>query len=131
MTERNHEISNERAGAQEPWSAVEGARAATQSVTKQASGRGAVSFDASPDARREQIAAEARNAIFWDLAVPRNRVSVHCDHGWVTLTGAVDRAYQRSAAEADVLRVAGVRGVTNAIIVAEQKADLASAIDAA
>ena len=35
----------------------------------------------------------------------------------MTLTGEVERAYQRSAAEADVLRVDGVRGVTNAITV--------------
>jgi osmotically-inducible protein OsmY len=131
MTERSREISGESAGAVEPWSAVEGARAATRSATHQGASRGAISFDASLDAQREQIAAEARNAIFWDLAVPRNRVSVHCDHGWVTLTGAVERAYQRSAAEADVLRVAGVRGVTNAIIVAAQAADFAPAIDAA
>jgi osmotically-inducible protein OsmY len=36
----------------------------------------------------------------------------------VTLTGEVERAYQRNSAEADVLRVRGVVGVTNAITVA-------------
>jgi osmotically-inducible protein OsmY len=130
MTERNRDIFSENAGAQEPWSVVEGARAATQHLTKQtdALGRGAADLGASPDARGEQMAAEARNAIFWDLAVPRNRISVHCDHGWLTLTGAVDRAYQRSAAEADVVRVAGVRGVTNAIIVRAQDETPASPI---
>ena len=55
------------------------------------------------------------NALHWDFAVPRHRVVAHCDRGWVTLTGEVERAYQRSAAEADVRRVEGVRGVTNAI----------------
>ena len=81
------------------------------------------SFDSGPDARRERIAAEARNAIFWDLTVPRDRVSVRCDQGWVTLTGSVERAYQRSAAEADVRRVPGVVGVTNAITVTEKASD--------
>jgi len=55
--------------------------------------------------------------------VPRHRVVAHCDGGWVTLTGEVERAYQRSAAEADVLRVEGVRGVTNAITLCAAGAD--------
>jgi osmotically-inducible protein OsmY len=139
MTERIPETVVEGAGAQEPWSAVEGARAAAQRLTKQAGAlvRGMANLVASPDARSEQICAAARNAIFWDLAVPRNRVSVHCDQDWLTLTGAVDRAYQRSAAEADALRTPGVRGVTNAIIVraqdtgSAQDASSAPAIDAA
>ena len=48
---------------------------------------------------------------------PAIALVARCDDGWVTLTGEVERAYQRSAAEADVLRVRGVRGVTNAITV--------------
>jgi osmotically-inducible protein OsmY len=131
MTERSREIFDESAGALEPWSAVVGAGAAKQFTAKQPAGRDSPDFEVSPDPRREQIAAEARNAIFWDLAVPRNRVRVHCEHGWLTLTGVVERSYQRSAAEADVLRVPGVRGVTNAIIVATQEAGPAPANGAA
>jgi len=63
------------------------------------------------------VADAVANALHWDFALPRHRVVAHCDRGWVTLTGEVERAYQRSAAEADVLRVDGVRGVTNAITV--------------
>jgi osmotically-inducible protein OsmY len=62
-----------------------------------------------------RVAEAVANALHWDFAVPRHRVFAHCDGGWVTLTGEVERAYQRSAAEADVRRVEGVRGVTNAI----------------
>jgi osmotically-inducible protein OsmY len=61
------------------------------------------------------VADAVANALHWDLALPRHRVVAHCEDGWVTLTGEVERAYQRSAAEADALRVEGVRGVTNAI----------------
>jgi osmotically-inducible protein OsmY len=136
MTERSREIIVESPGALEPWSAVATRYTATRYTAtrytaKQAAGRGATEFEVSPDSRREQIAGEARNAIFWDLAVPRNRVSVHCDYGWLTLTGVVERAYQRSAAEADVLRVPGVRGVTNAIIVRAQDETPTSPIAAA
>ena len=71
------------------------------------------------DDRRGDVAvADAvANALHWDLALPRDRIVAHCDGGWVTLSGEVERAYQRSAAEADALRVDGVRGVTNAITV--------------
>ncbi len=69
------------------------------------------------EADDHQVADAVANALHWDFALPRYRVVAHCDGGWVTLTGEVERAYQRSAAEADVLHVEGVRGVTNAITV--------------
>jgi osmotically-inducible protein OsmY len=69
------------------------------------------------DDRVDAVADAVANALYWDLALPRDRVICRCSDGWVTLTGKVERAYQRSSAEADVLRVRGVRGVTNAITV--------------
>ena len=65
----------------------------------------------------DAVADAVANALHWDFALPRYRVVARCEGGWVTLTGEVQRAYQRSAAEADALRVEGVRGVTNAITV--------------
>ena len=65
----------------------------------------------------DAVADAVANALYWDFALPRHRVVASCDGDWVTLSGTVERAYQRSSAEADVLRVAGVRGVTNAITV--------------
>jgi osmotically-inducible protein OsmY len=65
----------------------------------------------------DAVADAVANSLYWDLALPRNRIVARCDGGWVTLSGRVERAYQRSSAEADVLRVDGVRGVTNAITV--------------
>jgi osmotically-inducible protein OsmY len=63
----------------------------------------------------EEVAASVLNALYWDLAVPPDRVSAKCEKGWVTLTGEVDRAYQKSSAEADVRKIRGVVGVTNEI----------------
>ena len=58
------------------------------------------------------------NALFWDLAVPRHRVTADVvEGGWVILKGVVERAYQESCAEADVRRVKGVLGVRNEIAV--------------
>ena len=69
------------------------------------------------EAEDHHVADAVANALHWDFALPRHRVVAQCEGGWVTLSGEVERAYQRSAAEADVLRVEGVRGVTNAITV--------------
>jgi hypothetical protein len=55
------------------------------------------------------------NALYWDLAVPSDYLSVTLERGWVTISGAVAYSYQKSCAEADVRRVSGIRGVTNAI----------------
>jgi osmotically-inducible protein OsmY len=54
-------------------------------------------------------------ALHWDLAVPRDRVQVTVKGGWVTLTGRVMRAYEKSRAEADAQMVPGVAGVTNGL----------------
>jgi osmotically-inducible protein OsmY len=63
------------------------------------------------------LRAEVANALYWDLAIPRDRVTAEVDHGLVTLQGVVGRAYQRSCAEAIVRRVPGVIGVRNEIAV--------------
>ena len=57
------------------------------------------------------------NALHWDLAVPRDRLLVKVEIGWVTLSGDVDREYSKTSAEAHARAVAGVTGVTNAISV--------------
>jgi len=63
----------------------------------------------------EHVADDVLNALYWDLAVPRDRVLAKCENGWVTLTGEVERPYQKSCAEADVRHTRGVVGVTNEI----------------
>jgi osmotically-inducible protein OsmY len=61
----------------------------------------------------ERIKLAVMTALHWDLAVPRDRVQVSVDGGWVTLTGRVVRAYEKARAEADARMIAGVVGVTN------------------
>lgn len=63
------------------------------------------------------LEAELANALHWELAIPRHKVTAKVDHGLVTLHGVVERAYQKSSAEAAVRRVAGVIGVRNEISV--------------
>jgi osmotically-inducible protein OsmY len=61
------------------------------------------------------------NALHWDLAVPRDRLNVDVQNGWVTVSGTVDLPYQRTCAESDVRNVPGVVGVTNLIRLADNQ----------
>lgn len=63
----------------------------------------------------EDVTMRVMNALHWDLAVPRHRVAVSVEDGWVTMSGSVDLPYQRQCAEFDVRNVPGVVGVTNQI----------------
>jgi osmotically-inducible protein OsmY len=67
----------------------------------------------------EDMRARVLNALYWDLAVPRDRLNVDVEDGWVTVSGLVGRPYQRSCAECDAKSVPGVVGVTNRIRLAE------------
>ncbi len=63
------------------------------------------------------IAAAAVHALEWDSSVPAGKVQVTVSKGWITLRGEVEWQYQRQAAESLVRRLAGVKGVTNLIVV--------------
>jgi osmotically-inducible protein OsmY len=67
----------------------------------------------------EDVRMRVLNALHWDLAVPRDRLNVAVENGWVTVSGLVDLPYQRSCAESDAKSVPGVVGVTNRIRLAE------------
>lgn len=64
-----------------------------------------------------EIASVAASALRWSALLPPDRIRVEVEKGWVTLTGDVDWAYQRSTAEKCVRGLMGVRGLSNNIIV--------------
>jgi osmotically-inducible protein OsmY len=74
----------------------------------------------------EDVHTRVLNALHWDLAVPRHRVTVEVQDGWVTMSGSVDLPYQRACAEADAKNVPGVVGVINRIRLALDRAEAAS-----
>ncbi len=67
----------------------------------------------------EDVRMRVLNALHWDLAIPRDRLNVDVENGWVTVSGLVDLPYQRSCAESDAKGVPGVVGVTNRIRLAD------------
>ena len=75
----------------------------------------------------DDVQREVLNALHWDLAVPPHRVKVEVVNGWVTMSGTVDRPYQRACAESDARRVSGVVGVNNQIELAPAQTDQGAA----
>ena len=63
------------------------------------------------------LAKAALGALNWEAAIPADRLDVTVSHGWVTLKGEVDYAFQKRDAERAVQRLSGVKGVTNLIVV--------------
>ena len=62
-----------------------------------------------------EVLGRVLNALYWDLAVPSDYLSVKVEKGWVTISGKVAYSYQKGCAEADVRRVSGVSGLSNHI----------------
>jgi len=65
----------------------------------------------------EDIARSATNVLEWNFWVPRDRVKVMVQDGWITLSGEVDFWYQKERAEDAVRHMIGVSGVTNRITI--------------
>jgi osmotically-inducible protein OsmY len=61
------------------------------------------------------IAWAAANVLGWNTLVPEKRIRIGVSGGWVTLEGAVDWNFQRTAAEDAVANLAGVIGIMNLI----------------
>ncbi|WP_300392785.1 BON domain-containing protein [Henriciella sp.] len=63
----------------------------------------------------DQIAKRAADVIDWDVTIPRGKVTIKVQNGYVTLSGEVDWQYQRRHAEEAVRTLTGVRGINNTI----------------
>jgi osmotically-inducible protein OsmY len=62
-----------------------------------------------------EIAARIADMFDWNVSIPKGKVDVKVEHGWVTLNGAVGYHYNREAARDLASRINGVKGVTNLI----------------
>lgn len=73
------------------------------------------------------IAQAACNALQWTALQPAGAVQVLVEDGWITLSGQVDRLFQRQATTDCIRHLMGVRGVINHVTL---KADAALAAEA-
>jgi len=73
----------------------------------------------------------APRILHWDTQVPADAIAITVQDGWVTLSGTVEWQFQSTAAESDIYKLSGVRGVNNHIRVQPrvQAADLQSRIE--
>ena len=63
------------------------------------------------------IAHSVQNVLLWTTLLSKDSINVMVEGGWVTLSGEVEHAYQRTAAVAAVRYLFGVNGVSNQISV--------------
>lgn len=63
----------------------------------------------------DQIARRALDIIAWDSTIPKDKVQVKVEGGFVTLSGEVDWHYQRSDAEYAVRKLEGIKSISNEI----------------
>ncbi len=62
-----------------------------------------------------EIAKRIADMFDWSVNVPKDKISVKVEHGWVTLSGQVGYHYHRESARNLVSRINGVKGVSNLI----------------
>ena len=73
--------------------------------------------------RKDTDIAEAIQSAFrWSVLVPKDKIKVKVENGWVTLEGDVEWEYQKNAARKAVEKLEGVAGVTNNIRVTPKAA---------
>jgi osmotically-inducible protein OsmY len=79
------------------------------------------------------VATACVNALGAHASVPKDRIKIVVNDGWVRLEGKVDWQYQKTAAEGAVRYLIGVRGVTDLIEVKPRisAADVKNMIEAA
>ena len=74
------------------------------------------------------IAKAVATALEGNTLIPRDRIRVTVEDGWVTLEGEVDWQFQRREAEDAIRGLAGLRGVTNLIVLKPRPAPSAPEI---
>lgn len=79
------------------------------------------------------LTAAVSQALDWSAAIPKNRIKISVLNGWVTMSGEVDRDYQRCTAIAAIRHLAGVAGINDDIAVRphNQASDVETKIEAA
>ena len=102
----------ERLAAEKAVKRVKGVRAIAEEIE--------VRFAGDKKTSDDQIARRALDVIAWDSTIPKDKIQIKVQNGFVTLAGEVDWFYQRDDAEAAVRKLTGVKGLSNEIKVKPQ-----------
>jgi osmotically-inducible protein OsmY len=82
-----------------------------------------VKFPSSWTKTNTEIANEVLSALKSNWSVPKDKVKVKVEDGWVTLEGELPWNYQKEAAKSAVNYLTGVKGVTNNIKIKSESHD--------
>jgi osmotically-inducible protein OsmY len=99
----------EKHAAEQAARRVKGVRAIAQEI--------AVTLHPSDTRPDEEIAANGREMLKWNVNVPEDRIALAVERGHVKMTGEVDWQYQKDTAESNVRVIRGVRSIDNLIAV--------------
>ncbi|WP_026993812.1 BON domain-containing protein [Flectobacillus major] len=94
---------------------VTGVRAIVENIT--------IKFDTTGQKDDADIAKDVVNALGWSWAVPKDRVQVKVEEGWVTLEGELFWNYEKQAAQKAIKDIVGITGVTNGIKIKSETHD--------
>lgn len=103
---------------------------AAERVTKNVIGVKAVALDIqvgiSPVNRKSdtEIAEACVNALRWDSSVPDDKIKIKVENGTVSMEGTVEWGYQRLAAKNALVKLTGVKGVNNMIVVKQKPSSI-------
>lgn len=76
-----------------------------------------------------EIASEILHALTWNIDVPKERVKIIVEDGWVSLEGNLEWSVQREAVKKAVSHVPGVKGIRNHIKIKSEKVDAVEKAD--
>jgi osmotically-inducible protein OsmY len=68
-----------------------------------------------------EIASEVLNALKWNSEIPKDKIQVNVDSGWVTLEGELSWNYQKEAAKKVATNLTDVKWVTNNISIKSER----------
>ncbi|MBL0924637.1 MAG: BON domain-containing protein [Sphingomonadaceae bacterium] len=74
-----------------------------------------VRFATDPKTADPEIAKRIADMFDWSATIPKGKINVKVEHGWVTLSGDVGYHFHRQAARDLASRISGVKGVSNMI----------------
>ena len=71
-----------------------------------------------------EIAEACVNALRWDSSVPDDKLKVKVENATVTIEGTVEWGYQRLAAKNAIMKLTGVKGVNNMVVVKQKPSSI-------
>ena len=83
-----------------------------------------VKFPSSWSKTNEEIAKEVLTTLEANWSVPKEKVTIKVQDGWVTLDGELPWNYQKEAAKNSINQLSGVKGVINNIKIKSNSHDL-------